>query len=229
MTHTNHRRGDRKSLSNDYVVLAMITRDHPEQARYHGPLKERVKRFVEICAKHNPVSIASIDNDGKTARYMKGWEKRMDSGIHKSATIEDVARNPVTFRHAVYTNKQDVTNVIKELKEADLGLSVVVSGIFDETFDICKKCGAGPHTVNLSLETWGKTELLPKEPVLSLFTMCGHAMVSKYLIEDLINKVKAGKMTPEDAAIEMGKQCTCNIFNPVRGAEIIRQYLGLTK
>jgi len=229
MTHTHHRRGDRKSLQNDYVVLAMVTRDYPEQTTYKGPLEERVKKFIEICAKYNPVAIASTDKAGNAMRYMKGWEKRMDSGIHKSATVEEVAKNPVAFRHAVYINKEDVINVIRELKDADLGLSVVVSGIFDEVFDICRKVGTGPHTVNLSLETWGKTELLPKEPVLSLLTMCGHAMISRYLIEELINRVKDGKMTPEDAAVEMGKQCTCNIFNPVRGAEIIRQYLGLTK
>ncbi|MHA1632632.1 MAG: hypothetical protein ACTSXC_07510 [Candidatus Freyarchaeota archaeon] len=230
MTHTHHRRGDRKSLSNDYVILAMVSRECPEQVTYKGPIEARVKKFVEICAKHNPVALGATDmTTGKLLRWMKGWEKRMDSGFHKSATIEEITRAPGRFRHAVYTNKEDVLKVVRELKEADLGFSVVVSGLFDEVFDICKKAGTGPHTVNLSLGTWGRTDLLPPEPILSLITMCGHAMISRHLVEHLIKRVKAGKMTPEEAAVEMGKQCTCNIFNVERAARIIREYLGLTK
>ncbi|MFQ6076010.1 MAG: hypothetical protein ACE5Z5_07740 [Candidatus Bathyarchaeia archaeon] len=226
MTHTNHRRGDRESLSRDYVVLAMVSREVPEQANYKGPLEERVRRLIEVCARHRPVAIASTDRKtGRMLRYMRGWEGRMDSGIHRSATTDEVMRDPRAFRHAVFTEKGAVLNVIRDLKEEDLGLSIVVSGLFDEVFDTCKEAGTGPHTVNLSLGTWGKTERLPLEPVLSLVTMCGHAMISRHLVEHLINRVKAGKMTPEEAAVEMGKQCTCNIFNPTRAANIIRESL----
>lgn len=226
MTHTNHRRGDRESLSKDYVVLAMVSREVQEQADYRGPLEDRVRRLVEICASHNPVAIASTDRrTGRMLRYMRGWEKDMDSGIHRSATVEEVMRDPKAFRHAVFTEKEDVLKVVKELKVEDLGLSIVVSGLFDEVFDICREAGAGPHTINLSLGTWGKTDRLPEEPILSLVTMCGHAMISRHLVSHLISRVKAGKMTPEEAAVEMGKQCTCNIFNPTRAANIIREHL----
>jgi hypothetical protein len=50
---------------------------------------------------------------------------------------------------------------VEELKEADLWISIDVSGIFDEVFDACKASGTEPHTVNMSLGTWRKTELLP--------------------------------------------------------------------
>ncbi|MDH5792328.1 MAG: hypothetical protein OEZ44_09070, partial [Candidatus Bathyarchaeota archaeon] len=83
-----------------------------------------------------------------------------------------------------------------------------------------------PHTVNMSLGTWGRTELLPEGPVLELCTMCGHAMVSSRLVEAMISRVRKGAMTAEDAAVELGKQCTCNIYNTVRAAKIIRGLSG---
>ena len=148
----------------------------------------------------------------------------MNSGIHRSATVEDIVscEDIEGVGHAVYTSKEAVESVLREVKEADLGISIVVSGVFDEVFDICKKIGVEPHTVNMSLETWGKTQLLPKSPILELFTMCGHAMISSRLAEAMIDRVKKGASTPEEAAVELGKQCTCNIFNTVRAAEIIR-------
>jgi hypothetical protein len=148
----------------------------------------------------------------------------MDSGIHRTANFREIksCEDIEGIGHAVYTNKDDIIGLLKELKEADLGLSIVVSGVFEETFDACERAGIEPHTVNMSLETWGKTELLPKSPVLELCTMCGHAMIAPKLAETLMDRVKRGGMTPEEAAVELGKQCTCNIFNTARAAEIIR-------
>ena len=103
------------------------------------------------------------------------------------------------------------------------GISIVVSGIFDEVFAVCKEVGIIPHTVNMSLGTWGKKELLPEAPILEICTMCGHAMISANLVKSLISRVKKGAISPEDAAVEMGKQCTCNVFNTVRAAELVRK------
>jgi hypothetical protein len=38
--------------------------------------------------------------------------------------------------------------------------------------------------------------------------------------------VKNGGITAEDAAVELGKQCTCNFFNVARGAELIKSYIA---
>jgi hypothetical protein len=38
----------------------------------------------------------------------------------------------------------------------NLGLSVTVSGLIEEIFDICKELGIKPHSINLSLGVWGK-------------------------------------------------------------------------
>jgi hypothetical protein len=223
MTHTHHRRGSKESLEKDFVVLAMIDPAVKAQHTYKEPLMGRVKRFLDICGRHNPVALTARTPD-RRLRYLKGWKPKMDSGIHRVANLREITtcEDIEGIGHAVYTNKDDVVGLLEELREADLGLSIVVSGVFDEVFDACKMAGIEPHTVNMSLETWGKTELLPKSPVLELCTMCGHAMIAPKLAETLMDKVKKGVTTPEEAAVELGKQCTCNIFNTVRAAEIIR-------
>ena len=219
MTHTSHRRGDRESLEGDYIVLMRMERYTPE-------VKEKTRTLVKICAKHNTVGMRVIDKNGRRLRYVEGWEKKQDSGIWFSSTLEEIlkaAEEPVRFSHAVYTKKEDVRKVLAELKEAELGLSVVISGVFDEVFDICNEVGTGPHTVNLSAETLGNIDLLPEPRTLELLTMCGHDYISKELTTYLIERVRQGKITAEEAAIELGKQCMCNIFNPIRGADLIRK------
>jgi hypothetical protein len=219
MTHTSHRRGDRKSLEGDYIILSRME-------DYTLEVQEKTRTLVRICAKYNPVGLRIFDKDGRSVRYLKGWEKKQDSGIWFSSTLEEIlkiAEEPVRFSHAIYTNIGEVRKVIEELNKAELGLGIVISGIFDKVFDICKEVGTGPHTVNLSAETLGNTKLLPEPRILELLTMCGHDYVSRYLTEYLIERVREGKITEEEAAIELGKQCICNIFNPVRGAKLIKK------
>ena len=224
MTHTHHRRGSRESLEKDYVVLFMLDPEVKKQHNYGGPLDDRVKRLLEICLRYEPVALSAKSSE-RRLRYLKGWETRMDSGIHKNASLEEIRTCHELLDeglgHAVYTNREAVKGVLRDLKEADLGISIVVSGIFDEVFNVCKSVGIVPHTVNMSLETWGKTKLLPESPILEICTMCGHALISPKLVETVIDRTRNGVMTPEDAAVELGKQCTCNIFNTVRAAKLI--------
>ena len=124
--------------------------------------------------------------------------------------------------HAVFNDLEKVTAALKELKAAGLGLSVVVSGLFDKVNDCCKKAGVTPHTVNNTLGRWGRTDRLPPQDVLELNTMCGHGMVTVKLIEDTAAKVKNGEMTAEQGAERMFKPCMCGIFNADRAAGLIK-------
>lgn len=230
MTHTHHRRGSIESLANDYVVITRIDRTNPDQITYNGKLNHRVEQFLTICAKHNPIAIATKDRKLNTViRWMLGWTKEMDSGIHRCSEIAEICTNPNPVpraeTHVIFSRKEDLIHAIDEVRQADLGLSVVISGVFNDVFHVCKETKTHPHTVNISLGTWGKTDRLPLEPVLSLMTMCGHSMISQHLITHLIQRIRLGKMTPEEAAVEMGKQCTCNIFNVKRGVHILREHL----
>jgi len=213
MTHSHHRRGSRESLDGDYVLLI------------RGDLKgqpERVKKAVEILTAHEPVGLIKR-RTGEPLRYMKNW----DEGLELKELLE--TPDPAIYVAGVYTAKEQVEGVIRDLVEADLGFSVVVSGVFENVFDICERTGTGPHTVNLSMETIGRTELLPDDRILEITTMCGHSLVSQHLVQNLIDRVRKGRMTAEEAGLELGKQCVCNLFNPIRAAKIIEEYTMLQR
>ena len=193
---------------------------------------EKHTRLLEILSNHNPVGLATrrMEKDKTTRiRYVEGWDRGRDSGAFRSSTLEEVkAMRGTRWSSAVYTDFEDVKAVLKELNEADLGISVVFSGLFDKVHEACREAGTNPHTVNMSGETFGKLDLLPEPKMLEITTMCGHHMVSPFLVRHLANRVKRGQMTAEDASVELAKQCTCNFFNVVRGNKLLKEYIEVT-
>jgi hypothetical protein len=185
-------------------------------------------KFTEILLRHNPVGLSTSDAATRRRfRYVKGWDSSKDSGIHKSASLEEIkACKTLSGGSAVYANYEDVRAVIRELVEADLGASVVVSGIFDEVHGALEEAGKEPHTVNMSAETFGRLDLLPEPKVLEITTMCGHHMVSSNLVKHLAEEVRKGRMPVEVAAVEMAKQCTCNFFNVERAKNLLNEYIA---
>ncbi len=198
MTHSLQRRGTAESLSKDYVMLSVPTVGINDSG-YIPKLQE----FLRIALRHNPQNIGS--KKGSIYRY----------------TVEEVIAGARGMVHAVFDNPQAVTQVLRELKEADLGMSVVVSGIIDSVNECCQKAGLKLHTVELSLGIWGKIEKLPSNDILEVTTMCGHGLVSANLVNSLVGEIKAGAKTPEDAAKELTPNCTCGIFNPARAAKLL--------
>ena len=202
MTHTLHRSGTRESLSEDYILLSL-----PAFGINNAGSGATQKKFYEITLRHNPVNVG----DTKLGNmYNLGVQKLIDS-INKDGSVV----------HAVFDNEEAAAKALKELKEADLGVSLVVSGIFNRVKEHCQKAGIHRHAVTYSLGIWGKTEKLPDEQTLDIATMCGHGMVSVSLIDSLAEDVKAGRKSAQDAAKEMARQCTCGVFNPVRAAKLI--------
>jgi hypothetical protein len=208
MTHTIHRRGDRESLERDYIVLV----------REYG-IPEKTREAVRILADHNPVGLIKRRKE-IPLRYMKNWEGGMDT----KALVDNT--EPPTYVSGVYAEQGDVEGVVRDLVEAGLGLPITISGIVEDVFEICKKTGTGPHTVMLSVETVGRTELLPDDKILEITTMCGHGLVSQHLVKHLIDRVRKRRMTAEEAGFELGKQCICNSFNHIRAAKLIEDYIG---
>lgn len=224
MTHSLHRRGNRKSLEGDYIIF---TNDRPLED------VEKNEKLNIILARHNPAGACTetrIDGKRKRLRYIKGWNKNQSSGLHESYTLEEIRNaKKVTRWGSVYRNREDVKKTIKDIVDAELGISIVVSGLFDEVRDMCIKAGTMAHTVNMSCETLGKTSLLAEPKILEFTTMCGHSFISPNLVIHLINRVKRGTMGAEDASIEMAKQCTCNWFNVDRASKLINEYIKANK
>ena len=198
MTHTLHRRGTAESLSGDYVMLMIQAIGINEDG--HIP---KIQEFLRIALRHKPVNIGSVDMGGM---------------IDKP---EEVIANVSKIGHVVFDNKEVVTTVLKELKEADLGLSVVVSGIYENVDECIEKAGLKHHTANFSLGIWGRTEKLPSNDILEVTTMCGHALIAPNLVKSMVAEVKAGTKTPEEAAKVLMPQCACGVFNPARTAKLL--------
>ena len=201
MTHTLYREGTQSNLSNDYVVLAMSAKNINEKGS-----AEAMKRFFKMGLRHNPVNYGD-----------------MKTGNMFSTSLQTIMDNikDTSIVHMVYTTKEQVIAFLKELKETDLGLSVVVSGIVDEVKDCCGGVGLKQHTVEYSLGIWGKTDKLPDGKTLEITTMCGHHMVASKLVENMMLEVKRGKKTSIEAAQELTRQCCCGVFNTERAAELL--------
>jgi len=202
MTHTLHRSGTRESLSGDYIFLFMPA--FGINSTNCGP---KLRKFLEITLRHNPVNIG----DTKRGNMFGLDVQNILDNIDKDGTVV----------HAVFDNEEAAAKALKELKEADLGLSLVVSGIFDRVKEHCQKAGIHRHAVTYSLGIWGKTEKLPPEQTLDIVTMCGHGMVSATLVDSLADDVKASRKSAQDAAKEMARQCVCGIFNPARATKLL--------
>ncbi|QDR78890.1 hypothetical protein [Sporomusa termitida] len=204
MTHTLHRVGSRESLQGDWVFLCMPSKDiNHEQS---GP---KLRRFLELCLKNNCVTLGDC---------RKGNEYHQLSRENMLNNVEDRAVVTATFN-----NKDAVIAMIEDLKQADLGLSIVISGLVDEVGECCAQTGLKPHTVEHSLGRWGKTEKLPPQAILEIATMCGHSMIAVNFINEMIEKVKKGKTTAPAAAAELFKPCMCGIFNTDRAAKLIAE------
>lgn len=203
MTHSLHRQGRISGLRNDFVVMAMASKGINDEGA--GP---KLKRYLSIIHSHNPVNMGGL-KVGNTCR----------------CAPEDIIRRAgdyVSTFNGVFTGPEAVKQVLSALIKEDLGLSIVVSGLYEETARIARELGIKPHTVNHSLGVWGRRELLPGPEVMEITTMCGHGMISKNLVEKYIRLVAHG-YDPEKAAREMGRLCYCAIFNVARAAAILER------
>jgi hypothetical protein len=196
--------GTRESLSNDFVFLYMPSKGINDSGS--GP---KLRKFFELAQQHNPINLGD-------ATYGNMYSRKIEDII--SNLKEDSKGLAI---HAVFTNEEDAAAMLKDVKEADIGLSLVISGIFDKVQELCKKSGIHRHAATYSLGMWGKTEKLPPEPVLEVSTMCGHGMISAARILSAADDIKTGKKSAADAAKDLAKQCDCGIFNPARAAKLL--------
>ena len=208
MSHSAHRCGTVRNLQNDYTMYARTSRHVNREGC--GP---KLRKILEVFLSENPVNFGS-SHSGRS--FAAGLDP------------EEYARSLDTA-YAVaccFSGRSSIRNVLGKLKEADTGISIVVSGLIDEIKKIAEEVDLKPHTVLLSLGVHGKKELLPKEKVLEITTMCGHGLVATHLVEEVVEKVKEGKLTPEKGARLLAQPCPCGIFNLDRCVELLKEQLS---
>ena len=216
MTNTLHRYGKAESFRDDYIIFTIPSRGKNDE----GAL-EKQKRFLRICAGHSPSNMGN-GNRGSfepqrhlnpTAHWKRGttpdWDGVID-GIKKAGTVA-----------AVFDSREKAQACLREVIEADLGLSVNISTSVDGAKETAECCGIHRHSVEYSLGFRDPHDHLPNSQVLALSTMCGHGMVSFNMAKKMLDMVKEGRRTPEQCALTLSRFCPCGVYNPVRAERLL--------
>jgi hypothetical protein len=203
MTHSLHREGTLDSLDKDYVVFIYPARGY----NYKG-CAPKVRRLVEIVYQIGPANMIAT-----TLR------KNLYSGVEPDEVLDSIEEGCRVF--TVFNSREKLKELLRSFKEADEGVSIVVSGLIDRVREVAAEVGLNPHTINLSLGIHGGTEALPPAEIRQFTTMCGHAMIAPHLVEDVIRRVKTGKLDTWNGSITLAKPCACGIYNPYRSMELL--------
>ncbi|HEY1242825.1 MAG TPA: hypothetical protein VGF16_19825 [Bryobacteraceae bacterium] len=219
MTNTLHRFGDAASFRDDFIVFAIPSRGNNDRDSV-----PKLRQFLEMAVPFQPVNLGDARHGGalRPSRSMNPtahWNRETKPDF--AAVIAGL--NAPTTAAAVFDNRPAAEDFVKAVVAADLGLSVNVSTSIDGAEQCCDSAGICRHSVGYSLGFEGKTEYLPGSDVLQISTMCGHGMVSASLAKKMIDWVKEGRRTPEQAVTYLQRFCSCGVFNPSRACRILEQ------
>lgn len=201
MTHTLHRTGDLESIKEDFPMLTHVARGFNDVGA--GP---RLKQIAQTMTKHTDLHFGDCKVGNKYIMNPAEIMEKLTVGCQ-----------------VVFKDKESLIACMKELKEKDQGISIVVSGLFDEVFECCKQAGIEPPLIEFALGFHGNTKKLWPPEILDFVTMCGHGLVSGSLVKKMVTDIKKNKITVEKAAVELAKPCLCGIFNPHRAAILLRK------
>ena len=221
MTNTLHRYGSAESFKDDYIVFAISARGINDQDAV-----EKQRRFLEIARKYYPVNMGdashgSVYHSSKNLNPLVHWRRSLERDF---GTVITGVSCPTTVA-AVFDNPDTVVEFVKELKAADLGLSINISGALDKAQECARRAGIERHSIEYSLGFWGQTDRMADRRTLELSTMCGHGMLSFNFVRKLMEWVKQGRRTPEQAATTLARFCSCGVFNTTRACRLFKEEL----
>lgn len=206
MTHSLHREGSLASLESEYVLFI-----YPARGFNYKGSAPKVRHMVELLYQAGPVNMIPTS-----------LRRNMYSGVTNEEILDSITVEG-TRVYSVFNDREKLKEAVRLLKEANEGISVMVSGVIDRVREIAAELGIDPHMVNLSLGIHGRTDRLPPADIRECTTMCGHGVVSPHLVKDMIRRVKTGKISAWDGSVLLAEPCTCGIYNPCRSAELLRE------
>jgi hypothetical protein len=217
MTNTLHRYGDSESFYDDYLIFAS-----PSSGRNDKDSVPKLKAFLEMALPFNPVNLGDPVHGGalrpsRDLTTIANWKRDMTPDFR---AVIDGIDEPASVV-AIFANQDSASQFLKKVVEADLGLSVNISTSVEGAEQCCKLAGIPRHSVGYSLGFEGAIEKLPNTQLLKLTTMCGHGMISASLAKKMIDWVKEGRRTPDQAVSYMARFCSCGVFNPLRAKRIL--------
>ena len=207
MSHSLHRAGTAQNLQNDFTIIV-----RPERGYNDRGSREKQQKVLQALYDCNACNITAARGEHFAGNIY-------ETGIEN--IVEGVGEGQSVF--AAFDDQGNLEKFLRFLVEGDFGLSVVVQGLCDRVNESLERVGLKLHTANHSLGVWGKTSRLHDAHILEITTMCGHGIVSPYLVMDCIEKVRADKMSAREAAVVLAKPCICGIFNPTRAEALIRR------
>src|SRR5437667_7061037 len=212
MTNTLHRYRSGESFKDDYIVFAI-----PARGINDKNADEKQRRFLEIARKYNPVNLGdashgAIFHPSKDLNPAVHWNRDEAPDFD---TVLNCVSCPTTVS-AVFDNPDTVVAFIKELKDADLGLSINISAALDKAQECGRRAGLERHSVEYSLGFFGQTDRMADRQTLELATMCGHGMLSSNFVRKLVEWVKQARRSPQEASATLARFCSCGVFNPTR-------------
>jgi hypothetical protein len=225
MTNTLHRYGDAESFRDDYIVFATASRGRNDE-----DCVPRLKKFLGMALPFHPVNLGD-DSHGGGWRAACGlnpaihWNRDMTPDFQ--AVIDGIDQLGTVA--AVFDNRPAAEDFLTAVRQADLGLCVNISTSIDGAEQCCHAAGICRHSIGYSLGFEGKTDRLPGRQVLTLSTMCGHGMISAGFAQQMVDWVKTGRRTPEQAAVYMARFCSCGVYNPSRASRILSDARGKSK
>src|SRR5262249_50213323 len=110
-----------------------------------------------------------------------------------------------------------------ELKQTDLGLSINISAGLQKARGCAQRAGLERHSVEYSLGFFGQTDRMADRQILEISTMCGHGMLSFSFVRKLVDWVRQGRRSPEQAAVTLARFCNCGVFNPTRACRLLEE------
>ncbi len=217
MTNTLHRYGDSESFYDDYLVFAT-----PSTGKNDVDSVPKLKAFLEMALPFSPVNIGDPVHGGalrpsRNLTTVANWRRNMTPDFR---AVIDGIDEPASVV-AIFDNRKSAEAFLQTVVQADLGLSVNISASVDGAQECCSFAGIARHSVGYSLGFEGATEKLPNTQLLKLTTMCGHGMISASLAKKMIDWVKEGRRTPQEAVTYMARFCSCGVFNPLRAKRIL--------
>jgi hypothetical protein len=219
MTNTLHRYGAPETLENDFIVFAMAARGINDQGSV-----AKFQEFLRIARRHHPINLGDATKGGvfrssKRLNPLAHWFRKDERDPDRLVAGVDQP----TVVSAVFDNRESLVGFLKDIRLANLGLSINVSALTDRADDLAREAGITRHSVEYSLGFFGALDKLPDRATLSLATMCGHGMVSFHFAKKMIDWVKEGRRTPREASTYMARFCTCGIFNTTRSCAILNE------
>lgn len=219
MTNTLHRYGDSASFHDDYIVFAT-----PSNRKNDLGSVPKLKKFLEMALPFHPVNLGDPVHGGslRPSRNLGPWSHWKRDMTPDFRAVIDGIDEPASVV-AVFDNLAAAEAFLKVAAEANLGLSVNISASIEGAERCCRFAGVTRHSVGYSLGFEGATEKLPNTQLLKLTTMCGHGMISSSLAKKMVDWVKEGRRTPQEAVTYMTRFCSCGVFNPSRAQRIFEE------